>query len=116
MLLDHLETAVNGWIIDISPKVTGQGFRRVNIFENLPTSCPPPFPTHAHRTLLILTFYLGMNWQTRRLLKVYLRLGWLKLHAYYEKLTLIAYAAAIIMNFYRKLPFLTRLWQQVPDP
>jgi hypothetical protein len=57
-----------------------------------------------------------MNRQIRRLLKVYLRLGWLKLHAYYEKLTSVAYAAAIVMNPYRKLPFLTRLWQQVPNP
>jgi hypothetical protein len=52
-----------------------------------------------------------MNQQTRRLLKVYLRLGWLKFHTYYEKLTLIAYASSIVMNPYRKLPFLTRLWQ-----
>jgi hypothetical protein len=58
---------------------------------------------------------LEMNQQIRRLLKVYLRLGWLKLHAYYEKLTSIAYASSIVMNPYRKLPFLTRLWQQVPD-
>jgi hypothetical protein len=57
-----------------------------------------------------------MNQQTRRLLKVYLKLGWLKLHAYYEKLTSIAYAGSIVMNPYRKLPFLTRFWQQVPDP
>jgi hypothetical protein len=56
-----------------------------------------------------------MKQQIRRLLKVYLRLGWLKLHAYYEKLTSIAYAGSIIMNPYRKLPFLTRLWQQIPD-
>jgi hypothetical protein len=41
-----------------------------------------------------------MNQQTRRLLKVYLRLDWLKIHAYYEKLTLIAYAGSIIMNLY----------------
>jgi hypothetical protein len=52
---------------------------------------------------------------TRRLLKVYLRLGWLKLHAYYEKLILIAYSGAIVMNSYRKLSFLTRPWQQVPN-
>jgi hypothetical protein len=57
-----------------------------------------------------------MDRQTRRLLKVYLRLGWLKFHAYYEKLTSVAYAAAIVMNPYRKFSFLTRLWQQVPDP
>jgi hypothetical protein len=57
-----------------------------------------------------------MNRQTHRLLKVYLRLGWLKLHAYYEKLTSIAYAGAIVMNPYRKHQFLTRLWQQVPEP
>jgi hypothetical protein len=40
----------------------------------------------------------------------------LKLHAYYEKLTSVAYAAAIVINPYQKLPFLTRLWQQVPNP
>jgi hypothetical protein len=45
-----------------------------------------------------------MNQQTRRLLKVYLRLGWLKLHAYYEKLTSIAYAGSIVINPYRKTP------------
>jgi hypothetical protein len=42
MLLDYFKTAVNEWIIYISPEVTGQGFRRVNIFKGLPTSCPPP--------------------------------------------------------------------------
>jgi hypothetical protein len=47
-------------------------------------------------------------------LKVYLRLGWLKLHAYYEKLTSIAYAGVLVMNPYRKLPFLKELWQQIP--
>jgi hypothetical protein len=55
-----------------------------------------------------------MDTQTRRLLKVYLRLRWLKLHAYYEKLTSIAYAGVLVMNPYRKLPFLKELWQQIP--
>jgi hypothetical protein len=109
LLLDHLETAVNGWTINMTPEAAGEGFQLVNIFEGLLIFIPPPPSTHAHRTLLIWTFYLGMDRQTRRLLKVYLRLGWLKLHAYYEKLTLVAYAAAIVMNPYRKLPFLTRL-------
>jgi hypothetical protein len=115
LLLDHLETAVSGWIIDTSLEATGESFERVKIFWRFADS-PSPFPTHAHRTLLTLTFYLGMDRKTRRLLKVYLRLGWLKLHAYYEKLTSIAYAGAIVMNPYRKPPYLTRLWQQVPDP
>jgi hypothetical protein len=62
-----------------------------------------------------MTIYLGMDWPTRRLLKVYLRLGWLKLHAYYEKLTSVAYAGAVVMNPYRKLEFLSRLWKHIPD-
>jgi hypothetical protein len=35
LLLDHLETAVNGWIIGMSSEATSQGFDRVNIFEDL---------------------------------------------------------------------------------
>jgi hypothetical protein len=56
-----------------------------------------------------------MNQLTRRILKIYIRLGWSKLHDYYEKLTSVAYAGVQILNPFRKLPFLKQLWQQVPD-
>jgi hypothetical protein len=35
-----------------------------------------------------------MDQETRRILKVYIRLGWLKLHDYYGPLTSITYAGA----------------------
>jgi hypothetical protein len=117
-LLDHLENAVNEWIINTFLEASDQGLRRVEIFENLllPYTFPTQaFLTHAHKTLLTLTFYLGMDRPTRRLLKVYLRLGWLKLHGYYAKLTSIAYMAAVVLNPYRKLPFLSSLWHKVPS-
>jgi hypothetical protein len=76
----------------------------------------PTHPYYTHEPLLIMTIYLGIDRPTRRLLKVYLRLGWLKLHACYEKLTSVAYAGAVVMNPYRKLEFLSRLWKQIPDP
>jgi hypothetical protein len=34
-LLDHLENAVNGWIIETSLEVNNQGLRRAEIFEGL---------------------------------------------------------------------------------
>jgi hypothetical protein len=57
-----------------------------------------------------------MNRQIRRILKVYVRLGWLILHDYYEKLTSVAYAGVQAINSFRNLTFLKQLWQQVPDP
>jgi hypothetical protein len=42
-----------------------------------------------------------MNRQIRRILKVYVRLGWLKLHDYYEKLTSVAYAGVQAINPFR---------------
>jgi hypothetical protein len=106
-LLDHLETAVTGWIIDLSSETANQDFTQLNIFEGI---------VHSHFVGFFFYFLLGMDRKTRRILKVYLRLGWLKLHAYYEKLTSIAYAGAVVMNPFRKLPFLQQLWQQVPGP
>jgi hypothetical protein len=44
-----------------------------------------------------------MNRQTRRVLKVYVRLGWLKFHDYYEKLASVAYAGVQAINPFRKL-------------
>jgi hypothetical protein len=44
LLLNHLETAVNGWIIDTSSEASGQSFEQVNIFESL-LAHPPPLGT-----------------------------------------------------------------------
>jgi hypothetical protein len=55
-----------------------------------------------------------MNKFTRRLLKVYVRLAWLKLHFYYEKLTSIAYAGVIAISPFKKFQALETLWAQLP--
>jgi hypothetical protein len=55
-----------------------------------------------------------MNRSTRRLLKVYIKLAWLKLYSYYEKLTSIAYASVIAMNPFKKFQALETLWAQLP--
>jgi hypothetical protein len=41
-LLNYLENAINGWIIDTFLEANNQGLRRVEIFENL---LPHTFPT-----------------------------------------------------------------------
>jgi hypothetical protein len=55
-----------------------------------------------------------MNRSTRRLLKVYIRLAWLKLYSYYEKLISIAYAGVIAMSPFKKFQALKTLWAQLP--
>jgi hypothetical protein len=55
-----------------------------------------------------------MDHQTRRVLKVYLRLGWVKLNTYYSGLTAIAYAGALVMNPFKKTAALRILWSQQP--
>jgi hypothetical protein len=97
-LLDHLETAVNGWTIDISPEASDKGFKLVNIFEGLGPPPHPPYTTSQNASdfaILLRNGPVNPSFVER----------WLKLHAYYEKLTSIAYAGAIVMNPYRKLPF-----------
>jgi hypothetical protein len=59
-------------------------------------------------------FFLGINRRIRRLLKVHLRLGWMKLHHYYKLLTPITYPGAVIMNPFKKSTHLETLWQQLP--
>jgi hypothetical protein len=54
-----------------------------------------------------------MNKSIRWLLKVYLRLAWLKLHFYYEKLISIAYAGVIAMSSFKRFPALETLWLQL---
>lgn len=55
-----------------------------------------------------------MDRETRRVLKVYFRLGWKKLHDYYEKLNPVAYYAAVILHPAKKMIFLDDLWKKVP--
>jgi hypothetical protein len=55
-----------------------------------------------------------MNRFIRRLLKVYLKLAWLKLYSYYEKLTSIAYAGVVAISPFKKFPALETLWLQLP--
>jgi hypothetical protein len=73
-------------------------------------ACHLPF----YLPFLLLTFFLGINRRTRRLLKVHLRLGWVKLHHYYKLFTFIAYSGAVIMNPFKKFTHLETLWQQLP--
>jgi hypothetical protein len=55
-----------------------------------------------------------MDHQTRRVLKVYLRLGWVKLNTYYSGLTAMAYPGALVMNPFKKTAVLRILWSQQP--
>ncbi|KJK73745.1 hypothetical protein H634G_10980 [Metarhizium anisopliae BRIP 53293] len=87
MLLDHLELAVQGVIIEENDK---QAMEEVQLFN-------------------------GMNAKSRRLLKVYIKLGWKKLNDYYGKLTSTAYVAAVIFHPCMKWRVLEQLWSQLPS-
>jgi hypothetical protein len=54
-----------------------------------------------------------MNRFIRWLLKVYIKLAWLKLYFYYEKLTSIAYAGVIAISPFKKFQALETLWAQL---
>ncbi|OAQ57268.1 ribonuclease H-like protein [Purpureocillium lilacinum] len=82
MLLDHLELAVQGVIIE----------------EN------------EHQVMEEIQLFDGMDRESRRLLKIYIRLGWKKLNCYYGKLTSTAYAAAVVFHPCKKWRALERLW------
>jgi hypothetical protein len=81
MLLDHLELAVQGIIIEENED---QIMEEVHLFED-------------------------MDKETRRLLKIYIKLGWKKLNNYYGKLTSAAYAAAVVFHPCKKWRALERL-------
>ncbi|OAQ59799.1 ribonuclease H-like protein [Purpureocillium lilacinum] len=87
MLLDHLELAVQGVIIE----------------EN------------EHQVMEEIQLFDGMDRESRRLLKIYIRLGWKKLNCYYGKLTSTAYAAAVVFHPCKKWRALERLWDQLPS-
>jgi hypothetical protein len=68
MLLDHLESAIEGTVYDeVDDAATGA------------------------RADVEWSEYEGLDRRTHRLLKVFIRLGWKKLHKYYDLLTGAAY-------------------------
>ncbi|KAM3538461.1 hypothetical protein ARSEF1564_008622 [Beauveria bassiana] len=56
-----------------------------------------------------------MDAKTRRLLKIYIKLGWKKLNEYYEKLNSTAYVAAVVFHPCKKWQALEQLWNQLPS-
>jgi hypothetical protein len=86
MLLDHLELAVQGVMIEENED---QNMEEVQLFND-------------------------MDVNTRRLLKVYIKLGWKKLNEYYGKLSSTAYVAAVVFHPCKKWRALERLWDQLP--
>ncbi|KAK6850531.1 Ribonuclease H-like protein [Apiospora arundinis] len=83
LLLDHLESAVDGEIL--SPD--GRSF--INIFD-------------------------GLDQETRQVFRVYIRLGWKKLDAYYNSMTSLAYYMAVILHPCKKMKQLDDLWAPLP--
>ncbi|GKU13690.1 unnamed protein product, partial [Fusarium langsethiae] len=75
MLLDHLELAVQGVMIEENED---QIMEEVQLFND-------------------------MDVNTRRLLKVYIKLGWKKLNEYYGKLSSTAYVAAVVFHPYIRM-------------
>lgn len=87
MLLDHLELAIQGTIIEENEDRT---MKEVHLFDD-------------------------MDAKTRRLLKIYIKLGWKKLNDYYGKLTSTAYVAAVVFHPCKKWRALEQLWNQLPS-
>lgn len=56
-----------------------------------------------------------MDKRTRRLLKIYIKLGWKKLNDYYGKLSSTAYVAAVVFHPCKKWRAVERLWSQLPS-
>ena len=86
MLLDHLEDAIRGIVYE---EDEDKNMVQVDLFQN-------------------------MNKKTRRLLKVYIKLGWKKLDRYYSLLTPTAYVAAVIFHPCKKWALLEQLWNRLP--
>jgi hypothetical protein len=87
VLLDHLELAVRGKLIT---EGEGDQFQEIDIFDNLEIN-------------------------TRRLLQVYIRLGWKKMNKYYALMTSSAYVSAVVFHPCHKWPVLDALWSQLPS-
>ncbi|RFN43384.1 ribonuclease h-like protein [Fusarium flagelliforme] len=87
MLLDHLELAVQGVLLEENDNHV---MEEVHLFDD-------------------------MDAKTRRLLKIYIKLGWKKLNCYYGKLTSTAYVAAVVFHLCKKWRTLEQLWNQLPS-
>lgn len=92
ILLDHLESAIEG-----------------TIFEEVED------PVTKEKQDVEVSIYEGLDNRTRRLLKVFIKLGWKKLHKYYSRLTSAAYVGAVVFNPTKKWRLLDRLWSRVPS-
>ncbi|KAJ6436475.1 ribonuclease H-like protein [Purpureocillium lavendulum] len=92
ILLDHLESAIEG-----------------TIFEEVED------PVTREKKDVEVAIYDGLDSRTRRLLKVYIKLGWKKLHKYYSRLTSAAYVGAVVFNPAKKWRLLDQLWSRVPS-
>ena len=75
ILLDHLESAIEG-----------------TIFEEVED------PVTKEKKGVEVAIYDGLDNRTRRLLKVFIKLGWKKLHKYYNRLTSAVYVGAVVFN------------------
>ncbi|KAK6844067.1 Ribonuclease H-like protein [Apiospora arundinis] len=90
-LLDHLELAMDGEIVE---DIVGDDGRKM---------------------LAMVPIFDGLDNATIRLIKVYLRLAWSKLDSYYQRMTSLAYYAAVILHPCRKMAHLELLWKELPS-
>ncbi|EXK24127.1 hypothetical protein FOMG_19136 [Fusarium oxysporum f. sp. melonis 26406] len=92
ILLDHLEGAIEG-----------------TIFEEVED------PVTKEKKDIEVAIYERLDSRTRRLLKVFIKLGWKKLQKYYNRLTSAAYVSAAVFNPAKKWRLLDQLWSRVPS-
>ncbi|KJZ69667.1 hypothetical protein HIM_10940 [Hirsutella minnesotensis 3608] len=57
----------------------------------------------------------GLDNRTRRLLKVFIKLGWKKMEKYYSRLSGASYVGAVVFNPAKKWHLLDRLWSRIPS-
>ncbi|KAH6645534.1 hypothetical protein BKA67DRAFT_569876 [Truncatella angustata] len=62
----------------------------------------------------IVQVFEGLNRTQRRLLKLHIWMGWWKLQTYYNRMTSLAYAAAVIFNPTVKLSGLAEIFNTEP--
>lgn len=93
ILLDHLESAIEG-----------------TIFEEVED------PVSKEKKDVEVSIYDGLDNKTRKLLKVFIKLGRKKLHKYYSRLTSAAYVGAVVFNPAKKWRLLDQLWSRVSSP
>ncbi|KAM0742707.1 hypothetical protein ACQRIT_002884 [Beauveria bassiana] len=92
ILLDHLESAIEGTVYE---EIEDSGTKERKDIET--------------------AIFEGLDSKTRKLLKVFIKLGWKKLHKYYDLLTSAAYVGAVVFNPTKKWRLLDLLWSRVPS-